>query len=183
MGYAVIMETGFSILTISMAGTAGLNAFFMFFVPRTLSLVVWSLALTVMKEYSPTLTLGDMKGLVRIWPFATSGMVLANLALAGIPLLAGFPPHQAIWDGLASTSLPIVGWVLIGNLGLFFSAIRVMLAFASAPEGALWESRETVVQRILLAIGFLALLLLGLFPQWVLPLWTRLPVIFTHFGQ
>ena len=183
MGYAVIMETGFSILTLSLGGTVGLNILFMLFVPRTLSLVVWALALTILKEHSPTLILSDIKGLVRIWPFATSGLVLANLALAGMPLLAGFPPHQAIWEGLASTSLPVVIWVLIGNLGLFFSAVRVMLAFAAAPEGAHWESRETAAQRILLAVSFLALLLLGLFPQWVLPLWTKLPAIFTHLGQ
>ena len=183
MGYAVIMETGFSILTLSLGGTVGLNILFMLFVPRTLSLVVWALALTILNEHSPTLILSDIKGLVRIWPFATSGLVLANLALAGMPLLAGFPPHQAIWEGLASTSLPVVIWVLIGNLGLFFSAVRVMLAFAAAPEGAHWESRETGAQRILLAIGFLALLLLGLFPQWVLPLWTKLPAIFTHLGR
>lgn len=183
MGYAVIMETGFSILTLSLGGTVGLNIFFMLFIPRTLSLVVWALALTILKEHSPTLILSDIRGLVRIWPFATSGLVLANLALAGMPLLAGFPPHQAIWEGLASTSLPVVIWVLIGNLGLFFSAVRVMLAFSAAPEGAPWESRETAAQRILFAISFLALLLLGLFPQWVLPLWTKLPAIFTHLGQ
>lgn len=183
MGYAVIMETGFSLLTLSLGGIMGLNIFFMFFVPRVLSLVVWALALTILKEHSPMLILGDIKGLVRIWPFATSGLVLANLTLAGMPLLAGFPPHQGIWEGLASTSLPVVIWVLIGGLGLFFSAVRVLLAFAAAPEGAHWESRETSAQRILLTVSFLALLLLGLFPQWVLPLWTKFPAIFTHLGQ
>jgi NADH:ubiquinone oxidoreductase subunit 2 (subunit N) len=183
MGYAVIMETGFSILTISLGGTVGLNIFFMLLVPRTLSLVVWALSLTILKGDIPTLFLRDIRGLVRAWPFATSGLVLANLALAGMPLLAGFPPHQAIWEGLASKSLPMVMWMLTGTLGLFFSAVRVLMAFATVPEGAQWESRETIPQRILLSIGFLALLLLGLFPQWVLPLWTKLPVIFTHLGQ
>ncbi|HEX7619623.1 MAG TPA: proton-conducting transporter membrane subunit [Anaerolineales bacterium] len=183
MGYAVIMETGFSILTISLGGTVGLNIFFMLLVPRTLSLVVWALSLTILKEDIPTFFLRDIKGLVRAWPFATSGLVLANLALAGMPLLAGFPPHQAIWEGLASKSLLMVMWMLTGTLGLFFSAVRVLMAFATVPEGAQWESRETIPQRILLSIGFLALLLLGLFPQWVLPLWTKLPVIFTHLGQ
>jgi NADH:ubiquinone oxidoreductase subunit 2 (subunit N) len=183
MGYAVIMETGSSILALSLEGTVGLKIFLMFFVPRTLSLVVWALALSILKEHFPTLNMSTIKGQVRAWPFATSGLVLANLALAGMPLLAGFPPHQAIWDGLASKSLAVVIWVLIGNLGLIFSAVRVMLAFAAAPEGAKWESRETGAQRNLLAIGILALLLLGLFPQWVLPLWTKLPAIFTHLGQ
>jgi NADH-quinone oxidoreductase subunit N len=183
MGYAVIVETGFSILALSVGGTMGLDIFLMFFIPRTLSLVIWALALTILKEHNPTLSLNDIKGLGRTWPFATLGLVLANLTLAGIPLLAGFPAHQAIWEGLVSTSLSVVFWVLIGNFGLFFSAVRVMLAFTAAPEGTHWESRETGAQRILLSIGFLALLLLGLFPQWVLPLWTKLPTIFIHLGQ
>jgi len=183
MGYAVIMETGFSILTISLGGTVGLNIFFMLLVPRTLSLVVWALALTILKEHSRTLLQSDIKGLVRTWPFATSGLVLANLALAGMPLLAGFPSHLAIWEGLASKSLPVVIWTLTGNLGLFFCAVRGMLVFSAATEGTPWESHETKAQRILLAIGFLALFLLGLFPQWLLPLWTKLPAIFTHLGQ
>ena len=183
MGYAVIMETGFSILSMGLGGTRGLNIFFMLLVPRSLCLVVWGIALTILKEHSATLYLKDIKGLGRSLPFVTLGLVLANLALAGIPLLAGFPPHQAIWEGLASTSLPVVIWVLIGSLGLLFSAIRVMATFAAAPERTHWESRETGGQRIFLAIGFLALLLLGLFPQWVLPLWTNLPTIFTHLGQ
>lgn len=183
MGYAVIIQTGFSILTLSIGGTLGLNIYLMLFVPRTLSLFVWALSLTILKEHSPTLLLSDFKGMVRRWPFGVSGLLLANLALAGMPLLAGFPVQKAIWEELASKSLPVVIWVLVGNLGLFFSAVRVMLTFASAPKGARWESRETTAQRTLLVISFLALLLLGLFPQWVQPLWTNLPAIFTHLGQ
>jgi formate hydrogenlyase subunit 3/multisubunit Na+/H+ antiporter MnhD subunit len=183
MGYAVIMETGFSLLTISLGGATGLNIFFMLFIPRTLSMIVWALALTILKAHSPALLLADFKGLARTWPFATTGLVLANLAMAGVPLLAGFPPHQAVWERLASTSLPVVAWVLAGNIGLLFSAVRVMSVFVAAPEGMGWGSRETGAQRILLAIGFLALILLGLFPQWALPVWTKLPVIFTHLGQ
>jgi NADH:ubiquinone oxidoreductase subunit 2 (subunit N) len=183
MGYAVIMETGFSILTINLAKSVGLNLFLTLLIPRTLCLVVWALSLNIFKGHSPSLLLNDIKGLVRTFPFAASGLVLANLALAGMPLLAGFPSHQAIWGELATSSYSIVIWTLVGSLGLFFSAVRVMTAFSAAPEGAHWESHETVAQRVLLSIGFIALFLLGLFPQWVLPLWTKLPAIFSHLGQ
>jgi NADH:ubiquinone oxidoreductase subunit 2 (subunit N) len=182
-GFAVIMETGFSILAINLGRTVGLNIFFMLLVPRILCLVVWALSLNILKEQKPTLFLSDIKGLARSSPFATSGLVLANLALAGMPLLAGFPPHQAIWEELASASFPTVIWAIIGTLGLVFSTIRVMLSVSAASEGAQWKSQETGAQRVILSIGFLALLMLGLFPQWALPLWTKLPAIFSHLGQ
>jgi formate hydrogenlyase subunit 3/multisubunit Na+/H+ antiporter MnhD subunit len=183
LGYAVIMETGFSILSINLEKTGGLNTFFMFLVPRTICLVIWALSLEVLKRQTPSLSLSDVKGMVRSSPFATSGVVLANLAIAGMPLLAGFPPHQAIWERLAATSLPSVIWVITGTLGLFFSAVRVMLSVSAFPEGAHWEPQETSAQRVILSIGFLVLLLLGLFPQWMSPLWMKLPAIFSHLGQ
>jgi NADH-quinone oxidoreductase subunit N len=183
MGYAIIMETGFSFLTISLGSKVGLDGFFMLFIPRFLCLIIWVFALSIIKEQYPTLNLSDMKGLGRIWPFSATGVVLAALSFAGMPLLAGFPPHQAVWELLASKSLLIVFWVLIGNLGLFFSAIRIMSTFVGGFEGSVWEARETSMQRILLATGYLAILLLGLFPQLALPLWTKLPPVFIHLGQ
>ncbi len=183
MGYAVIMEIGFSILSIDLARTVGLNIFFMLLVPRILCLVIWALSLNILQGQVSNLSLGDLKGLLHAYPFASSGLVLANLALAGMPILAGFPPHQAVWGGLASSSNSSIIWALIGSVGLFFSAIKTMTAFSAVPESTRWESRETSAQRVLLSIGFFALLLLGLFPQWVLPLWTKLPAIFTHLGQ
>lgn len=183
LGYAVIMETGFSILSINLDKTGGLSIFFMFLVPRTICLVVWALSLNILKQQTPTLSLSDVKGMVRSSPFAISGVVLANLAIAGMPLLAGFPPHQAVWERLAATSFPSSIWAIIGTLGLFFSAVRVMLSVSAVPEDARWEPHETSSQRVILSIGFLALLLLGLFPQWMLPLWMKLPAIFPHLGQ
>jgi NADH-quinone oxidoreductase subunit N len=183
MGYAIIVETGFSLLALSLGSQTGLNVFLLLLIPRTLSLFIWAFALSVILEHAPGLNFKDIKGQARIWPFVTSGLVLANLALAGLPLLAGFPAHQAIMEGLAHNSLTLVFWVLIGSLGLFASAVRVLAALTSAPDGTPWGARETPSQRTILAIGLLALFILGLFPQWVLPLWTKLPAIFVHLGQ
>jgi NADH-quinone oxidoreductase subunit N len=183
LGYVVIMETGFSILSISIGGVSGMDIFYMLLIPRALCLFIWAFALTVLKDKFPTLLLSDIKGIARSHPFTTAVVVVTNLAMAGMPLLAGFPPHQAIWEGLTSISLVVAIWVLIGNIGLFFSSIRVLQVMSAAPEGSLWESHETVPQRILLTSCILAILLLGLFPQWVLPLWTKLPAIFTFLGK
>jgi NADH-quinone oxidoreductase subunit N len=183
MGYAVIMETGVSLLTIALGRTYGLNTFYMTLVPWILCLVVWALSIQILKDQSPTLFLRDAKGLIRTLPFAASGLVLANLALAGMPLLASFPSRQALWEGLAAASLPNAIWALIGSIGLLVSAVRVLITVSATQEGIRWESHETSAQRVLLLIGCFAIFLLGLLPQWVLPLWTKLPVIFSHLGQ
>jgi NADH:ubiquinone oxidoreductase subunit 2 (subunit N) len=183
MGYAVIVETGFSLLALSLGGRTGTSIFLLLLVPRALCLGIWALALSILKERAPKLTLSDVKGLGRIWPFAASGLILSNLSLAGIPLLAGFPAHQAVWEGLARSSLSLAFWVFIGSFGLCASAVRVLAALVMTPEGVRWEVRETRPQQFFLAVGWLTLFLLGLFPQWVLPLWTKLPALFEHLGQ
>ncbi|MGD0751088.1 MAG: proton-conducting transporter membrane subunit [Anaerolineales bacterium] len=183
MGYAIIVETGFSLLALSLGNTSGLNIFLLLLVPRAISLAIWALTLSILREQAPGLSLKDVKGLAHIWPFTTSALVLANLALAGMPLLAGFPAHQAVWEGLARSSLTVAFWVLIGSLGLFASAVRVLAALTAAPEGTPWGARENRTQRLLLAIGVVGLFILGLFPEWALPLWNRIPAIFQHLGQ
>ncbi len=183
MGYATIVEIGFSLLALSFGSQTGLGIFLLLLVPRTLSMGLWALSLSILREHAPELSLEKVKGMGRVWPFAASGLIMANLALAGLPILAGFPAHQAVWEGLAHGSLPLALWVLVGSLGLFASAVRVLAALTSAPEGTNWVTRETQAQRLLEGIGLLGLFLLGLFPQWALLLWTKLPAIFEHLGQ
>jgi NADH-quinone oxidoreductase subunit N len=183
MGYMVMMETGFSILSITTRGDTGLDVFLLFLVPRILGLLLCSLSLEVLIMNSYSLQIDDLKGILRIYPFTASGILFSAFSILGLPLLAGFPPRQALWHGLATTSLSSVGWVLIGCIGLFIFAAKVLTIMVSAPEGTRWESRETWTQRILLTIGMLMMILLGLFPDWVLPLWNKLPTVFPHLGS
>jgi NADH-quinone oxidoreductase subunit N len=183
VGFAVIVETGFSLLALNLGSQISLGIFLLLLVPRTLALCIWTFSISILRQDSPGLTLKEIKGMGRILPFAASGLVLGNLALAGLPLLAGFPAHQAVWEALARVSLPLTSWVLVGSIGLFFSAVRTLAALTSAPKETSWLIRETPIQRVLLGIGILVLFLLGMFPQWALPLWTRLPTIFEHLAQ
>ena len=183
LGYAIIMETGFSLLAINPGSQTGLNVFLLLLVPRTLCICLWALTLSIFKEQVPGLSFKDIKGMGHLWPLTSSALVLTNLALAGMPVLAGFPSHQAVWNAMARTSLPLTFWVLVGSLGLFLSGIHVLTALSNAPKGTTWGIRETLTQRFLLVIGLLGLFVFGLFPQLSLLLWTKLPVIFEHLGQ
>ncbi len=183
LGYAAIMETGYSLVAISQGGQKGLYLFYLLIIPRVLSFVVWAFSLSVLKMQYPHLTLETMKGCARTWPFSSAGLLLAALALTGVPLLAGFPAHQSVWEGLAARSLTQAAWVLIGSLGLLVGVLRIVYSMVNLQEETAWGSRETPFQRALLVIGVLAIFILGIFPQWALVLWTKLPAMFLHLGQ
>lgn len=183
MGYAAIVEIGFSLVTIGAGNAPGVTLFFLLFIPRILSLGLWSFSLAALKEQRPSLLLADCRGQGRSLPLASAGLVLSNFALAGLPMLASFPIRQAIWEGLATSSPGAAAWLLAGVFGLAVAAVRTLAALTSAPEGAAWTSRENWPQRIYIGLGLLGLLGLGMFPQWTAPLLERLPSIFEHLGR
>lgn len=183
LGFAVIAESGFSLLALSLDEATGLNLFFLLFVPRVLSLGIWSFSLSILKKQTSSLHFGEVKGLGRTWPAAAYGAILANLSLAGVPLLACFPIRQALWEGLARQTPGIALLMLIGSLGMVTGALRSLAVLSMATEGTPWAVRESWPQRIFLALGTMALFILGLFPQWATPILTRLPSVFEHLGH
>lgn len=183
MGYAILVETGFSLLALSLLETQGVELFFLLFIPRLIAMALWALCLETLKKDAASLNIPDVRGLARPWPFAAAGLILANLSLAGLPALAGFPIRLAIWESLAAVSLPVTIWALAGSLGLGIAAVRAAAALVAAPAGTVWEARESWPQRIFIGLGWLVLFGLGAFPQWMIPLLNRLPAIFEHLGR
>jgi NADH:ubiquinone oxidoreductase subunit 2 (subunit N) len=183
MGYATIVETGFSLLALVTVNQMGIGAFLILLIPRTLSLCLWAVCLSILRRSVPGFNFKDVQGIVHNWPFVTSGLVLANLSLAGLPLLAGFPARQVVWNALAQRSLPSTIWVIVGSMGLFISAIRVLSTLTKSPKVMDFTTKETPAQIFFVVVGILVLLILGLFPQWALPLWANLPASFEHLVQ
>ena len=183
MAFSMVAETGFSLLALSLNSLTGISLFFALFLPRLLSLAGWAFALTILQKNSPSLRFKDVKGLGRIFQFASISVGLANLSLMGLPILAGFPVRQALVELLAHQSAGLIGWIFLGSLGLAIAAVRTLAVLSMAPDGTRWESRENSQQKIFFAIGWALLVLLGLFPQWVVLIVDRIPVMFEHLGQ
>jgi formate hydrogenlyase subunit 3/multisubunit Na+/H+ antiporter MnhD subunit len=182
--YAAVAETGVSLLAISLPDKQiGLQIIFYLLVPRAISLGVWAMSISIFKRQVPDLKFDNLRGLVRIFPVATAGLVLANLGLTGVPLMASFPLRQALWERLALFSFPSALWFGIASLGLWIGALRSLAALVAASEDVPWKSQETWDQRVLIGIGVLALFVFGLFPQWTQPLLANLPAMFEHLGK
>ncbi len=183
LAYAAIVETGFSLLALSLNNPIGLDIFFALFIPRILNLVIWAFSLSILQRQVPSLRISEVKGLGRVWSFSSMGLILASLSLAGLPILAGFPIRLALIENLTQHSIGVVFWVFLGSLGLVVGAVRTLAILVMAPDGTSWEIRESWPQRILLASGFLLMFALGLFPQWITPLLSWLPNMFEHLGR
>jgi hypothetical protein len=69
-------------------------------------------------------------------------------------------------------------WVLLGSLGLLIAGLRTLAVLVMGREDGGWEVTETWTQRLFLLTGLVGLVLLGLVPQWFLPLLARLPLAF-----
>lgn len=182
--YSVVAETGISILAISLPDRQlGLQAFFYLLAPRAIALGVWAMSISIFEKHSPGLKLDNVRGLARTLPVAAAGLVLANLALIGLPLMASFPIRQALLEKLAEISLPSALWFGLASLGLWLGALRSLVTLVDAPDDISWRSGETWDQRILIGLGLLALFIFGLFPQWAQPLLANFPAMFEHLGK
>ena len=183
MAYGSIIETGLSLLALSLNLKIGIPILFLLFPARALAFVVWSLALTILKEHSETMRFSSVRGMLRTFPLASAGLILASLSTSGLPLLAGFPARLALWDALARTSLITAMWMGIGILGLFITSFRMLAVLSMADEYTSWEINENWLQGIMLGLGTIGLFILGLFPQTVQYFLSSLPGMFEHLGQ
>ena len=182
IGYAPIAETGFLLIALGLGTTTGIQLVFLQIIPRGLGLAVWAMSLSVIQSHANPPLFANAQGVARAVPFATAGAVLANLSVAGFPLLAGFPVRIALLESLARQSLGLTIWLAFGLLGLMIGAVRALGVTVMANAGR-WETHETRTQAALVALGILALLVLGLFPQASQFLLENLPALFKNLGQ
>jgi NADH-quinone oxidoreductase subunit N len=183
MAYAVVAETGFSLLALSLTPEKAVDAVFLLIIPRSLALLVWAMSLSRMKKQVEPLRFGTVQGMARTYPITAAGLILAHFSVAGFPLLAGFPIRLALWEGLASQSLGVAFWFLVGILGLLTGATRTLAVLVMAPQGTGWELHEHWGTGVMIGLGAIALFALGIFPQIFRPIMANLPAMFEHLGK
>jgi len=166
LGYAVIIDIGYSILAISQPES--LPIYIGMVLPRILAYGVWALGLSLILEQVVNLDFRSVQGLGRQFPLLVLGVLVANFSLAGFPLLASFPFLLALWYQLAQTSTVIALLALLSSVGLLIGALRSLAVFVMGPEELDPKiQKNTRASEILLLLGVLAIVITGLFPNWV----------------
>jgi NADH:ubiquinone oxidoreductase subunit 2 (subunit N) len=182
LGFAVLLEIGFALVTIGLAqgdqAKQYLGVFFMGLLPRGLGLGVWALALSILRMHTPKLGFEHIRGIGRLYPVTVTSLILAVFSLAGVPLLASFPIRIGLLYGLAEVSPQSAILALIGMAGLVVGGLRTLAVLVGGENYLPWQTSESRIQLIFLGLGVLGLFLMGLFPQFFLPFFQNMPVAF-----
>lgn len=202
MGFASL--TGIGAMLLAVSTSPSMELFFAMQVPRALSLAVWALSLSILQrrafKIQPTtinidpnnhpqnttptpkesLRFENIHGLGRKMPLAATSVTLAALSFAGYPIAAGFPIFQAIWRNLAGQSTIYAVLALIGSLSIGIGCLRSLAALFIGKRIDSWELNEHWFSATFLIIGNLLILILGLFPQWILPYAAAISKIFSQ---
>jgi formate hydrogenlyase subunit 3/multisubunit Na+/H+ antiporter MnhD subunit len=178
-GYAVVIEVGHSLLSL---GIQSGNLHYAMLVPRLISLAVWALGLAVLRGHVQDLGYKSVQGMARQYPVASIAVLFAHFSLAGLPLLAGFPVLLSLWRQLALISTSQAVWSFLGCIGLMAGGFRSLAVLVMGPEQLNWEGTEDFLQRFYLLIGMVSILLMGIFPHWIFPLFSDLASTYTFFS-
>lgn len=169
MGFAIILDIGFSLITIGLAIDVDAENYRLLFYTllflRGISVGVLALALSSLVGNIKVLDLENIRGLGRHHPVISSSIILSLICIAGIPLLAGFPLKLSVIEGLSKVAPRLSLWVIIGSLGLIIGGIRVLISIVSDADETEEEFPEPRILRIYLVIGLAILISIGLLPN------------------
>lgn len=180
LGYSVLLESGLAVLLVSLQSETGVSLLLLSFFPRIAAMAIMALSLTIIKNNGVSLHLEAMSGLIKKMPVASLSLVFSLFAIAGGPLLAGFPVRLSMLELLAERSPSITLGVLVG-LGFFLFAVMRLLFRLTKPIEANYQRQESNVQIAMLVLGILFLVVFGFFPNLFVgifkPLFMNLPIL------
>lgn len=135
LAFAAVVMLGMLLIALSLNDQAGrptelIGLFFAILAPMGLGLGVWGLALTMLRNHFPDLSYRSVRGAAQRLPVAVTVLLLANFSMAGLPLLASFPVHLALWTMLAQRSHPTALLASLGAAGLGIAALRSLAVMA-----------------------------------------------------
>jgi formate hydrogenlyase subunit 3/multisubunit Na+/H+ antiporter MnhD subunit len=173
LGYAVLVDTGAVMLGIGLGTQAGIAAALTTLALRGIALPLWAVAMAQIRQTEGSDEFETLRGYGRRNVIAAGAVILGLLSLAGFPLTAGFPGRWALLSLLAQIHPTAAVLLLLGIVSISFVCARglsSLLALPAGTEASPWSfpplSRASAA---LYALGVTVVLVLGIFPQWLLP--------------
>jgi NADH-quinone oxidoreductase subunit N len=170
LAYSTIANMGYMLMGFLAANINGYSAAMFYTITYVMTtLVSFGMVLLLSRAGFEADQLDDFKGLNQRSPWYAFLMLLTMFSLAGIPPTVGFYAKFAVIEAAVDVGLVwlAVVAVLTSLVGAYYYLRIVKLMYFDDPvDTAPLEARSDT--RALLSINGLALLLLGIFPQWLL---------------
>ena len=178
LAYSTIAHMGYMLLGL-MSGVVGGNtlsaaeaygsALFYSIVYILMSLGSFGMLLFLSRAGFDCENLDDLRGLSRRSPWYAFVMMILMLSLAGLPPTAGFYAKLAVFSAAVSAGYVglAVAAVLLSLVGAFYYLRIVKLMYFDEPKDVVVVS-GSLDMKVLLSANGVALLLLGVLPQWLM---------------
>ncbi|MGA2111890.1 MAG: proton-conducting transporter membrane subunit [Anaerolineales bacterium] len=185
-GDIALANLGTILIALSTALPEGVEVAMVMLVLRGLAFGIWGLGLHLLREQGRGDSIEDLRGRVLTQPLACSAAIVAGLSLAGLPGLAGFP---GLWAALrllavSQVATPGGGGIVLVVVLSVGASVLALLRFAHsmlAVDVPLnFNAGEGRLPSFLLGLGTIAIIAIGIAPQWILPLLARSAL---YFGQ
>lgn len=168
VGYAVMIEIGFSLLALSLHQVIGWQSYILILIPRIIGIAICSMAISIWKNKEISMDIDSFHGEFYKSPFTMVGFLVGWFTFSGLPLLPGFPTKLPILIGLSQTSITSILLVSIGLFGLFVAGFRFLAIIFSIRNDEYEIVSESLLQKIIFSLGVVLLLSMGIFPSLVL---------------
>ena len=186
-GYLIIMETGYSLLAISLAPQGGLPYLAMLLLPRVLSYFLWGWALSRIRQLQPeaSFELGSLSGLYHTSPLLSMSILVSMLSLLGFPLLPLFPQKQMLWLLASQNSPETIPFITIGGLGMLVAIMHLFSLFIRNESNNISPTPQKEPAKLVVPIILVLILMLtiAIAPQTVLPSIMEILAPFTHLSM
>ncbi len=180
LAYTVLLETGFSLLVLSLRSEQGVQLLYQSFIPRIISLALLGFSLAVFANHGIGLTTAGMKGMGMKLPFATVGILISLISITGFPLFAGFPARYELLTQLGQISSSSLIWIALGLAGFLVGVVKLFMIL-TAPDTEKREINEKISEILIIGICVAILILYGLYPQltglMIMPFYADIPVL------
>jgi formate hydrogenlyase subunit 3/multisubunit Na+/H+ antiporter MnhD subunit len=183
----MLIDIGAVLLALGLGTEAGVAAALTALTLRGVALALWAIGCDQLRRAAGGDDFESMRGLGRRYPLASAAVIFGLLSLVGFPLTVGFAGRWALIRLLAQTHPTGAIVLLLGMASVSFVAVRGLAALLS-PRGeagagfSLAAVQEKRGSTLVYGLGVGVILVLGAFPQWILPAVVQAAAAFNRSG-
>ena len=174
LGYSSIANMGYLIIILLTGSNKGIQASIFYLIAYFFTTIgaFGVIALLSTNEYEAE-KIEDFKGLFWKRPFIALVFTLSLLSLAGIPVTAGFiAKFYVILEGMkAGLIVLIISMIINSVIGLYYYLRIITMLFSTPSEIKL--PKLSITGNITIAIVGISILVLGIYPGWLIDLIIR----------